>query len=82
MYILTNFTQKNSSKFECITCYFKCYNKNDYNRHILTRKHKILTNVDKENSENFLKFEYDCCKECNHIQWAVPVIMNMKRKKK
>ena len=66
--MLTNFTQKNSSKFECITCDFKCSNKNDYNRHILTRKHKMLTNVDKENSENFLKFECDCGKEYNHRQ--------------
>jgi len=66
--MLTNFTQKNSSKFECITCDFNCFNKNDYNRHILTRKHKMLTNVDKENFENVSKFECECGKEYKHRQ--------------
>ena len=66
--MLTNFTQKNSSKFECITCDFNCSNKNDYNRHILTRKHKILTNVDTENFETVSKFECECGKEYNHRQ--------------
>ena len=50
--MLTNFTQKNSAKFECIICDFKCCNKNDYNRHLLTRKHKLLTNVDNKTPKN------------------------------
>jgi len=66
--MLTNFTQKNSKKYDCILCDFKCCNKNDYNRHILTRKHKILTNVDVENSKNSNKFICDCGKEYNHRQ--------------
>ena len=41
----TNFTQKNSKIFECEYCDFNCSNKNDYNRHISTRKHKILQNT-------------------------------------
>ena len=49
--MLTNFTQKNSKYFECKECDFKCCNKNDYNRHILTRKHKMLTNVDSVRGE-------------------------------
>ena len=48
----TFFTQKNSKKYECISCDFKCCNKNDYNRHILTRKHKILSNTTEKNSKN------------------------------
>ena len=66
--MLTIFTQKNSSNFECIACDFKCCNKNDYNRHNLTRKHKMLTNVDKENSENVSKIECECGKEYKHRQ--------------
>ena len=66
--MLTNFTQKNSSKFECINCDFNCFNKNDYNRHILTRKHKILTNVYKENFENVSKLACECGKEYKHRQ--------------
>ena len=54
--MLTNFTQKNSNKFECIFCDFKCCNKNDYNRHILTLKHKMLTNVDIKNSKTKISF--------------------------
>jgi hypothetical protein len=66
--MLTNFTQKNSKKFECIICDFKCCNKNDFNRHNTTRKHKMLTNVDTENSKNSIKFICDCGKEYNHRQ--------------
>ena len=66
--MLTNFTQKNSKYFECKDCDFKCCNKNDYNRHNLTRKHKMLTNVDMESVKNSLKFICDCGKEYNHRQ--------------
>ena len=66
--MLTNFTQKNSKYFECTDCDFKCSNKNDYSRHILTRKHKMLTNVDTENSKNSNKFICNCGKEYNHRQ--------------
>jgi hypothetical protein len=66
--MLTNITQKTLSVFECIHCDFKCSNKNDYNRHILTRKHKMLTNVDTENVKNLSKFKCECGKEYNHRQ--------------
>lgn len=36
----TNFTSKTSNYFLCISCDFKCSKKGDYNRHILTLKHK------------------------------------------
>jgi len=66
--MLTDFTQKNSSKFECITCNFKCCNKNDYNRHITTHKHKMLTNVDNKSVKNSTKFKCECGKEYSHRQ--------------
>ena len=66
--MLTNITPKNPLIFECIQCLFKCCNKKDYNRHILTRKHKMLTNVDKENSINPFNFRCECGKEYNHRQ--------------
>ena len=66
--MLTNFTQKNSKKFECNDCDFKCSNKNDYNRHISTRKHKMLTNVDAKSVKNSLKNICECGKEYNHRQ--------------
>ena len=66
--MLTNFTQKNSKKFECKDCDFKCSNKNDYTRHISTRKHKMLTNVDKKSVKKSEKFTCECGKEYNHRQ--------------
>ena len=60
--------QKNSIKFECKICDFKCCNKNDYNRHNLTRKHIMLTNIVNENTKNPIKFKCECGKEYNHRQ--------------
>jgi hypothetical protein len=62
----TFFTQKNSNKFECIFCDFKCCNKNDYNRHNLTRKHKILSNTTENTQKNSDGFICDCGKEYKH----------------
>jgi len=66
--MLTNFTQKNSNIYECIICDFKCCNKNDYTRHISTRKHKMLTNVDIKNVKNSFIFVCDCGNEYRHRQ--------------
>jgi hypothetical protein len=62
----TNFTQKNSKYFECNICDFKCCNKNDYNRHILTRKHEILQNTTEKNVKNSSNFICECGKEYKH----------------
>jgi len=62
----TNFTQKNSKKFNCNYCDFNCSNKNDYNRHILTRKHEILQNTTKKNVKNSFNFICECGKEYKH----------------
>ena len=51
--------------FECIPCDFKCINKKDYKRHILTRKHTILLNIT-PNTDTI--FECKCGKEYNHRQ--------------
>jgi hypothetical protein len=44
--MLTKKTQKNPKKFLCEICGFVSSNIKDYKRHISTRKHKMLTNVD------------------------------------
>jgi len=62
----TIFTQKNSNKFECFFCDFKCCNKNDYNRHVLTRKHKILSNTTEKPAKNSDGFICHCGKEYKH----------------
>jgi len=59
---------KNAEKYSCNVCDFKCCKISNYNTHILTNKHKRLTNVDKENDKNAPKFKCECGKEYNHRQ--------------
>ena len=56
---------KSCSKFVCETCDFKCSKQSNYDKHLLTLKHKKLTNpnlFDAENAEQ--KF---ACPVCNKI---------------
>ena len=39
-----NFTPKKPQKFECLICDFFTCNKKDFDRHVSTQKHQILTN--------------------------------------
>ena len=56
---------KKLSKFNCDICIFKCSNKQDYTRHTLTRKHKLLTNP---NIKMPLRtYICDCGKEYKHM---------------
>jgi len=50
-------TPKNAEKFNCEECNFKCSKQSDYNRHLSTRKHKMVVN-----GSNFQKVEkkYEC----------------------
>ena len=50
---MTNDDNKNSKKcleFICIACDFKCSKKSNYTKHLLTRKHKMMTNDDMKNA--------------------------------
>jgi hypothetical protein len=42
--MITDKTHKTHAKFSCEKCNFKCFNKRDYNRHLMTTKHKMVTN--------------------------------------
>jgi hypothetical protein len=66
--MLTNLMPKNADKFICDVCDFKCSKISNYNTHILTNKHKMLSNVDKENDIKVSKFKCECGKEYNHRQ--------------
>jgi len=61
--------KKSPHFFECKVCDYKSSKKSDYEKHILTRKHKILTNtyIGDKNSNNLL-FKCDCGKEYKHRQ--------------
>jgi len=54
---MTNNDKKNSKtllKFSCELCHFVCCNKQDYTRHLSTRKHKMMTNNDAQNSTDYI----------------------------
>ena len=58
-------TQQNPKKFNCEDCKFRCSNKKDYNRHILTAKHTLRINMNEKNPINTKPVtEYKCvCKK-------------------
>jgi hypothetical protein len=61
--------EKNSKKlkeFNCENCNFTCCNKQDYTRHILTAKHKILTNPNEKTLKNSKAYICACGKEYKH----------------
>jgi len=58
---------KKLSKFNCDICKFNCSNKQDYTRHILTRKHKLLTNPNEKYSKNSATYRCNCGKEYKHM---------------
>ena len=67
--MLTNLMPKNAAFFTCSICDFKCSKKSNYTKHLLTLKHKMLTNVDTENAEKTSHlFQCDCGKEYKHRQ--------------
>ena len=39
---------KNAEKFVCLQCNFKCSKKSNYNTHLLTTKHNLITNDKKK----------------------------------
>jgi flagellar motility protein MotE (MotC chaperone) len=66
--IFTSNTSNITSEFICVNCGFKCDKKGDFNRHILTAKHKRLnpTNEITSNTSNFTSHECPCGKKYKH----------------
>lgn len=61
--------QKSDPMFFCEFCNFKCSNKFNYNKHLMTRKHEILTNSQKKMQKNALPlFVCECGAEYKHKQ--------------
>ena len=57
---------KKPLEYNCKECLFKCSNKKDYSRHILTAKHKILTNPNKKTPKNAKPYMCPCGKIYKH----------------
>ena len=65
---MTNDDKENAEKcqvFECIKCNFKCSKKSNYNNHLSTRKHKMMTNNDTLETE---KIKYEKSIPTNNVE--------------
>ena len=78
--------QKSSEKFHCQKCDYYTSRKSQYDRHILTPKHKntdkILPNTDAENAAITNNFICSCGKEYKHRQSLFNHKKNARPKKK
>ena len=61
-------TPKNAFKFVCEDCHFKCCKRSDYERHLNTAKHKMVTNGDKNTPNGNTKHICCCGKEFKYRQ--------------
>ena len=60
---------KNAEKYYCKECDFTCFKKSNYDQHLLTRKHKILTNTYKKMPDyNEQIYTCECGKQYKHRQ--------------
>ena len=66
------------SKFNCELCHFKCNKKSDFERHLLTRKHKIQQKNAKNSENNINKEIYEC--ECGKFYNHRASLFNHKKK--
>ena len=61
---------ENAPKYYCEKCDFECSKLSNYNQHLTTRKHKILTNpneiLTQKNAKNAKKYICNCGKEYKH----------------
>jgi hypothetical protein len=79
-----NFTPKKPQKFECLSCDFFTCNKKDFDRHISTQKHQILTNDLQKTPKNpkkpqTLESPTNIC-ECGNIYKHRQSLFNHKKK--
>ena len=51
---------KSSADFFCKNCNYTTSRKSQYDRHLMTAKHKMLTNVDKKVPKSSAPFQCDC----------------------
>ena len=59
---------KNAELYICKPCDFKCSKMSNYKSHILTAKHKMMTNDDKKVPKNAKSYICDCGKEYKYRQ--------------
>ena len=50
--MMTKKMPKNAQKFICEKCNFSCSKKSNYDKHLITRKHKIVKKSEKKMPKN------------------------------
>ena len=60
-------SSKSSKNFYCKICNYSTSRNSQYNRHLMTAKHKILTNPNKKGSAPQSSFVCECGKEYKHL---------------
>jgi len=66
--MLTNEEPKRARNFECVVCDFQCSKIGNFNRHLSTQKHKMLTNTDEKEPKRATTFDCECGKLYKHRQ--------------
>jgi hypothetical protein len=66
--MITNIDAENAKTFICEKCDFKCFKLSNYNKHLLTAKHKRITNDDKKNAKNKTEYICSCGREFGYRQ--------------
>lgn len=61
-----NFVAENRRKYECLKCDYACSKNSDYTKHLLTTKHKILTNPNQKVANVASPFMCSCGKSYRH----------------
>jgi hypothetical protein len=57
---------KNAEIYSCIFCNFKCFKQSNYDKHLMTAKHKRLTNTNKKMPKNATPYSCLCGKTYKH----------------
>ena len=60
--MITNKSQKIAKKFLCEKCNYKCCKQSDFNKHLLTIKHKMIMNDNKKSQQIATRYSCDCGK--------------------
>ena len=60
--------QKNAKEYNCNICDFNTSKYNDYNRHLLTSKHKNRTELNKKTPKNSEKYNCKYCDKCYKVR--------------
>ena len=59
---------ENADKFVCVGCHFRCSKRSNYNTHLLTHKHKKITEDTKNADQPSTSFICPCCnKKYSHL---------------